>query len=137
MTASETRLAIQDVMTRYAAGVDDRDMDQYRACFADDVQIIGFGGDPVIGADDWVEDVRGKLEAFGATQHMLGPQLVTVDGDSASTRTDVQAMHYLKEKPDSMLTLWATYLTDYRCITGEWKIVRHELVQRGTHITNP
>jgi hypothetical protein len=46
-------------------------------------------------------------------------------------------MHYLKDKPDSILTLWATYLTDYRCIAGEWKIVRHELVRRGTHITNP
>ena len=30
MTALETRLAIQDVMTRYAAGVDDRNMEQYR-----------------------------------------------------------------------------------------------------------
>jgi 3-phenylpropionate/cinnamic acid dioxygenase small subunit len=131
MNALETRLAIQDVMTRYAAGVDDRDMDLYRACFADDVLIVGFGSEPLIGADEWVKDVSSKLEAFGATQHMLGPQLVTVDGDDASTRTDVQAMHYLKEKPDSMLTLWATYLTDYRCVAGEWKIVR-----RGTHVTN-
>lgn len=137
MPALEIRLAIQDVMTRYAAGVDDRDMDQYRACFADDVQIVGFGGDPFVRADEWVQEVRSKLEAFGATQHMLGPQLVTVDGDTAFTRTDVQAIHYLKEKPDSMLTLWATYLTDYQCITGEWKIVRHELVRRGTHLTNP
>jgi ketosteroid isomerase-like protein len=137
MNALETRFAIQDVMTRYAAGVDDRDMDQYRACFADDVEIVGFGEQPIIGADNWVKDVSGKLEAFGATQHMLGPQLVTVNGDSASTRTDVQAMHYLKEKPDSMLTLWATYLTDYSYIAGEWKITRHELLRRGTHITNP
>ncbi|MFT4728519.1 MAG: 3-phenylpropionate/cinnamic acid dioxygenase small subunit [Granulosicoccus sp.] len=136
MNALETRLAIQDVMTRYAAGVDDRDMDLYRACFADDVLIVGFGSEPLIGADEWVKDVSSKLEAFGATQHMLGPQLVTVDGDDASTRTDVQAMHYLKEKPDSMLTLWATYLTDYRCVAGEWKIVRHELLRRGTHVTN-
>ena len=137
MTALETRLAIQDVMTRYAAGVDDRNMEQYRSCFADDVEIVGFGPETLTGADNWVEDVKNKLEAFGETQHMLGPQLVDIDGDKASTRVDVQAMHYLKTKPDSQLTLWATYLTDYRCINGEWKIVRHELVRRGTHITNP
>ena len=137
MTALETRLAIQDVMTRYAAGVDDRNMEQYRSCFADDVEIVGFGPETLTGADNWVEDVKSKLEAFGETQHMLGPQLVDIDGDNASTRVDVQAMHYLKTKPDSQLTLWATYLTDYRCIDGEWKIVRHELVRRGTHITNP
>ena len=137
MTALETRLAIQDVMTRYAAGVDDRNMEQYRSCFADDVEIVGFGPETLTGADNWVEDVKNKLEAFGETQHMLGPQLVDIDGDKASTRVDVQAMHYLKTKPDSQLTLWATYLTDYRCIDGAWKIVRHELVRRGTHITNP
>ena len=137
MTALETRLAIQDVMTRYAAGVDDRNMEQYRSCFADDVEIVGFGPETLAGADNWVEDVKNKLEAFGETQHMLGPQLVDIDGDNASTRVDVQAMHYLKTKPDSQLPLWATYLTDYRCIDGAWKIVRHELVRRGTHITNP
>ena len=137
MTALETRLAIQDVMTRYAAGVDDRNMEQYRDCFADNVEIVGFGPETLTGADNWVEDVKSKWEAFGETQHMLGPQLVDIDGDKASTRVDVQAMHYLKTKPDSQLTLWATYLTDYRCIDGEWKIVRHELVRRGTHITNP
>ena len=137
MTALETRLAIQDVMARYAAGVDDRNMEQYRSCFADDVEIVGFGPETLAGADNWVEDVKNKLEAFGETQHMLGPQLVDIDGDKASTRVDVQAMHYLKTKPDSQLTLWATYLTDYRCIDGAWKIVRHELVRRGTHISNP
>ena len=137
MTALETRLAIQDVMTRYAAGVDDRNMEQYRNCFADDVEIVGFGAETLVGADNWVEDVESKLEAFGETQHMLGPQLVEIDGEHASTRVDVQAMHYLKSKPDSQLTLWATYLTDYRCINGDWKIVRHELVRRGTHVTNP
>ena len=81
------RLAIQDVMTRYAAGVDDRDMAQYRACFADDVEIVGFGGDPVQGADLWVEDVIQKLSVFGATQHMLGPQLVKLAGDQANAQT--------------------------------------------------
>mgnify|MGYP000108700025 FL=1 len=50
MTILEDRLAIQDVMTNYAAGVDDRDMAQYRRCFADDVEIVGFGGGSVVGA---------------------------------------------------------------------------------------
>ena len=128
------RLAVQDVMTRYAAAVDDRDMEAYRQCFADDVEIVGFGKETVIGGDTWAKDVEGKLEAFGPTQHMLGPQLVTIEGDTASTRTDVQAFHYLKDKPGTTLTLWATYFTDYRKVDGEWKISRHELVSRGTRI---
>ena len=37
------RIAIQDVMSNYAAGVDERDLERYRRCFADDVVIVGFG----------------------------------------------------------------------------------------------
>lgn len=134
MSILEDRLAIQDVMTNYAAGVDDRDMAQYRRCFADDVKIVGFGGDEVVGADLWVAEVVEKLAAFGQTQHMLGPQLVQIDGDVASVRTDVQALHYLIDDPETTFTLWATYLTTMRREDNAWKIARHELVRRGTRV---
>ena len=124
------RQAVQDVMLRYAAGVDDRNFDMYRSCFADDAEIVGFGPEPTRGADAWLEFVKGALEQYGATQHMLGPQLATIDGDVAETRNDVQAMHTLKE--GGLFTLWATYLTRMQKQGGEWKIVRHELVSRAT-----
>lgn len=124
------RIALQDVMLRYAAGVDERDMDLYRSCFADDVVVIGMAAEPVHGIDAWMTFVTRALERYGATQHMLGPQLATVRGDEASTRTDVQATHVLKDAPDTIFTLWATYRTEMRRIDGAWKIVRHELVSR-------
>ena len=65
---------------------------------------------------------------------MLGPQLATIDGDTAHCRTDVQALHYLIDKPTTTLTLWATYNTDMKRINGEWKIARHHLESRGTRI---
>ena len=128
------RIALQDVMLSYAAGVDERDFDLYRSCFADDVEVHGFGDETVHGADAWLAYVKNALERFGPTQHMLGPQLASVDGDSAHCRTDVQALHYLKEPEGSILTLWATYKSDMRRIDGRWRIVRHELVSRGTKI---
>ncbi len=128
------RIALQDVMLSYAAGVDERDFDLYRSCFADDVEVHGFGEETVYGADAWLAYVKNALERFGPTQHMLGPQLATVDGDSAHCRTDVQALHYLKEPEGSTLTLWATYKSDMRRIDGRWRIVRHELVSRGTKV---
>ena len=128
------RIAIQDVMSNYAAGVDERDLDRYRRCFADDVVIVGFGDGTTQGADQWVTDVIGKLEAFGATQHMLGPVYAEVTGDHADVRTDVQALHYMANDPDTMLTLWATYVTEMKRIDGAWKISRHELIRRGTRI---
>ena len=75
------RIALQDVMLKYAAGVDNRDFDLYRSCFADDVEVLGFGDETVNGGDAWLAYVKNALERFGPTQHMLGPQLATVDGD--------------------------------------------------------
>jgi ketosteroid isomerase-like protein len=128
------RIALMDVMLRYAKGVDQRDMALYASTFADDVEVVGFGAEIYRGRDAWVAYVKTALEAYGPTQHMLGPQLAEVKGDSAHCRTDVQALHYLIDKPNTTLTLWATYNTDMKRINGEWKIVRHELESRGTRI---
>ena len=128
---STERQAVQDVMLRYAAGVDDRDFDLYRSCFAEDVEVVGFGPETIRGADAWLSFVRTALEQYGATQHMLGPQLASIDGDTAETRNDVQALHELK--PDGgLFTLWATYFTRLQKQNGEWKIIRHELTSRAT-----
>ena len=135
LTAVADRFAIQDVMSNYAAGVDERDLDRYRDCFTDDVVIVGFGAGPTEGADQWVSEGIGKLEAFGATQHMLGPVYAEIKGDHANVRTDVQALHYMAEDPETTLILWATYVTEMKKIEGAWKISRHELVIRGTQHT--
>ena len=132
MSDTDDRRQLQDVMLAYAAAVDDWDMARYRACFADDVEIVGFGEETITGADNWTASVESQLEAFSATQHLMGPQLATVSGDTASARTDVQALHVIKDGDGAMFTLWATYLTNF-VRTGEgWKIARHELVIRGT-----
>ena len=130
----EDRIACQDVMLRYAAGVDERDLDLYESCFAEDCEIVGFGDSTVHGPKAWREYVENALSKYGATQHMLGPQLATINGDQADCRTDVQALHYLLEPEGATLTLWATYNTQMRKIDGEWKIARHELVSRGTRV---
>ena len=128
------RIAMQDLLLRYAAGVDERDFAMYESCFAENVEVLGFGPDPFHGRTAWVAYVKNALERFGPTQHMLGPQLATVDGDRAHCRTDVQALHYLKEPEGQILTLWATYESDMVRTAAGWKIVRHRLVSRGTRV---
>ena len=58
------RLTIQDILTRYAAAIDDRNLQMYRECFAEDAEISGFSGGTIIRADAWTTEVRNKLEAF-------------------------------------------------------------------------
>lgn len=128
------RIELMDVMLKYAKGVDERDLELYRSVFADDVEVVGFGADTFHGADAWSAYVKQALMQYGPTQHMLGPQLATISGDTAHCRTDVQALHYMKDKPTTTLMLWATYVTDMKRIGGSWKIQRHQLVSRGTRV---
>jgi len=60
------RIALQDVMLRYAAGVDERDFDLYASCFIEDVEILDFGEEPIKGRDNWVEYVKGALSNYGS-----------------------------------------------------------------------
>ncbi len=136
MGDANDRRQLQDVMLSYAAAVDDRDMVRYRACFTDDVEIVGFGETTITGADTWTASVASQLEAFSATQHLMSPQLATVSGDTASARTDVQALHVIKDGDGAMFTLWATYLTNFLRTDKGWKIARHELIIRGTQQTS-
>ena len=39
----EDRLAVQDVMLRYASTVDEKDYEGYRALFTKDVVVVGMG----------------------------------------------------------------------------------------------
>ena len=135
MSEADDRRQLQDVMLSYAAAVDDRDMARYRACFAEDAEIVGFGEEAVTGADAWTASVESQLDAFSSTQHLMSPQLASVTGDTASARTDVQALHVLKDGNSAMFMLWATYLTDFVRNDDGWKISRHELVIRGTQHT--
>ena len=135
MSEADDRRQLQDVMLSYAAAVDDRDMARYRACFVEEAEIVGFGEETVTGADAWTTSVEIQLDAFSSTQHLMSPQLASITGDTASARTDVQALHVLKDGNGAMFTLWATYLTDFVRKDDGWKISRHELVIRGTQHT--
>lgn len=126
------RAAIQDVMLKYAAGVDERDLNLYRSCFADNVEIVNFGSQTYQGIDSWADYVWAALEKYQATQHMLGPSLITLDGGKASVRTDVQALHFLKEAESKTFILWATYKTEMQRLQDDWKITHHTLHVTGT-----
>jgi hypothetical protein len=125
------RIELQDLMLNYAAGVDERDRPRYVACFADDVEAVNFGTEIYHSRDTFVDYVWSALEKYSSSQHLLGPQFATIDGDHASTRSDVQALHYLTGG-EGLFTLWGTYHTNMRRIEGRWLISRHELKVCGT-----
>jgi ketosteroid isomerase-like protein len=134
-STADDRHAIQDVIVTYAASVDDRNFDAYRSCFADDVELEGFGPEPVHGLDTWMEFVVDALASYRATQHMLGVPKIEIDGDTASMRTDVQASHFPSDPDGKTFTLWATYETKLGRHAAGWKIQHHRLVSRAVKMS--
>jgi ketosteroid isomerase-like protein len=122
-------------MSRYAAAIDERDLAGFAALFASDVEVVGFTRKPMVGAREWVAFVEKTLDGFSATQHMLGPQLAAIESDTANARTDLQAIHVMKQPAGEIFTLWGTYETRMRRDRDgdPWKIARHALVVRAIH----
>jgi uncharacterized protein (TIGR02246 family) len=121
------RLAICDVMIRYATSVDARDMARYATCFTDDVVVTGFGDRTLTGKAEYVPWVEKALARYSATQHLVGNQEVSVHGDSAHLRTYVQATHVLAVDPGTLVVLWGIYDDRLVRTPDGWQITHHHL----------
>ena len=84
----EDRLAIQDLIARYAVVVDSGDFDALDDLFTPDARIdfTAFGG-PFGAPGEIKRFLSDSLGIFRRTQHMMGLPLITLDGDRASART--------------------------------------------------
>ena len=82
------RLAISDLIARYALVVDGRDYDALDELFTDDARIdfTAFGG-PVGSPAEIKTFLAANLGIFSRTQHMMGLPLITIEGDRATART--------------------------------------------------
>ena len=78
------RLAIGDLLTRYATAVDRRDWDLYRAVFTSDAEIDYTSAGGIAGTvDEVVEFLDSALSGFEMTQHLVSNVDTSVEGDTA------------------------------------------------------
>jgi 3-phenylpropionate/cinnamic acid dioxygenase small subunit len=90
MSETEDRVAIMDVLARYTAALDTQNWDGLDSVFTPDAAIDyttsgGIRGKyPEVKA--WLAEV---LSGFPMTQHLIGMPAITLDGDMATSRTDV------------------------------------------------
>jgi hypothetical protein len=87
------RDAVHDVMFRYADGVDRRDMERVRACFAPDLKVVGWGGG-FADRDAMITYISG-VAIFHTTMHMFGNDYIDVDGDTAHIDCYAMLTHHL------------------------------------------
>ncbi|HKI41324.1 MAG: nuclear transport factor 2 family protein [Mycobacterium sp.] len=92
MTEHADRQDISDLLVRYATGIDRRDWPLFRTVFTDDCE-LDYGEIGVWRGVDAVTEFMTQVHApAGHTLHRLTNQAITVDGDTATARTYVDAL---------------------------------------------
>jgi hypothetical protein len=97
MSELSDRAEISDVLVRYAEGLDRRDLDAVRSCFAPDVRAEYAGVVLEPGVDALVEHVA-IVSTFAGSMHLLGNVVVELDGDTAHSTCRCVA-YVLRETP--------------------------------------
>lgn len=91
--APDDRVAIRELLLRYARGVDGRDLALVASCFAPGA---AYRGTLATGtAADALAALPAATARYRATRHAIGAQHAEVDGDRAHCVTDCTAHHWL------------------------------------------
>ncbi len=117
------RAAIQDVLLRYARGVDRRDLDVVAPCFTPDAAYEGALACGTI--TDALERLRDSIAHYESTLHFIGNQLIEINGDTAKSETYAIAYHRLTDGGEGRLfTVAVRYLDELVHLGGQWRICR-------------
>jgi 3-phenylpropionate/cinnamic acid dioxygenase small subunit len=100
------RLAIQDLIGRYAVLVDSGDFEALDQLFTADavIDFSTFNG-PVGDLTEIKTFLGASLPFFTRTQHMMGLPLIDLDGDTAHARTSCNNP-MISTKPDGTVSVW-------------------------------
>jgi 3-phenylpropionate/cinnamic acid dioxygenase small subunit len=122
-------LAVRNLVARYARAVDERQLGATTDLYTSDC-LFEFPSVSLRVNERHILKERGLrgLEPFDRTQHLTTNVLVDVDGDSATARADLFAMHIHDEKdPATHFDLGGVY--DFRAVRQPegWRISRIKL----------
>ena len=128
MSEREDRQDISDVLLRYATGIDRRDWPLFRTVFTDDCQ-LDYGEVGAWKSVDAVTEFMEQAHAMaGHTMHRLTNQVITVDGDTAQSRTYVDALIMVGEG-NSGVNAAGFYDDELIRTENGWRVARREFVQ--------
>ena len=128
------RALLSDVIHNYAAGVDQRDWVLFRSCFTDDLEAdftAVLPGNVCHGADKWVAAAAKLIEPLTATQHMITNHVHVIEGDTASSRSYLQAQHVQKDSEGGERHYLIGGYYEYNMLRTDegWKIKKYGLNQ--------
>lgn len=121
------RLAIQDVLCRYARGIDRCDEALLRSVWWPGA--TADYGSGTVDAGDWSGQVVTALATMRRTQHFLGNMLIEIDGDRATAETYCRAYHEVDgDGRPAEMEVGGRYLDRLEKRDGEWRIADRRYV---------
>ena len=128
MTERDDRQDISDLLVRYATGIDRRDWPLFRTVFTDDCE-LDYGEIGTWQGVDAVTDFMDTTHAMaGNTLHRLTNQAITLNGDTASARTYVDAVIMFGDN-QSGVNAWGFYDDEIVRSADGWRIARRRFTQ--------
>jgi len=128
----EARLAIVELMRKYAAATDRRDWEAVRECYHTDA----FDDHGVVkgSRDDLVAHFSKALVAFDSTMHLVGePEIAVVDDTTFDVKTPSLAFHWAKkDSPVKHLLMGAIYHDIVENRGGQFAVSRRTVVLHDT-----
>ncbi|BBB39777.1 nuclear transport factor 2 family protein [Mycobacteroides abscessus] len=133
---TDDRLAIQDLVARYATAADDRDVDALVALFSADAELVRppallRPGDSAVvrGSVTIADSIVAALKPLHATYHLIGQHTVSIDSDTAAGKVYCMAHHiYLRGQEYRDNTMAVRYLDNYQRGPTGWVFTRREPV---------
>jgi len=113
------RAAIQDVLLRYARGVDQKDLTLVAACFTPDAIYEGSLARGTV--QDALARLVERLAVWDTTMHVMANQLIELAGDRAHSETYAIAYHRGKS---GQFVVGVRYLDDLVRREERWLICR-------------
>lgn len=125
------RMAVSDVLHRYATAIDTRDFKLLEQVFDEKVEtdFTSFGGKAAIfSRDEWIDNVRRTVGGLDVTQHLTGNHVHRIEGDRAHLTAYLQALHrYSASHADPDYIIGGYYDIDLARRPEGWRITHYKL----------
>ena len=125
------RALISDLLFSFARALDTRDFETYVSNFSEDgtLELPGQnGGAGVILRRNQLMDTLQGLKKFSATHHISTNHQITIEEDTASSRSYLQAVH-VGDSPFDHWDAGGWYDCEYRRTQEGWKFTRVKLTE--------
>lgn len=120
-------IAVTDLVQRYGQATDAHDFVKLRTCYGDTIEVdheptIGMGR-MTVSADKWCQLADKFHSQLDGDEHVMIPQSILIDGDTASCHVLMHASHFYRAANGSPnQTLMGGYDLKFLRIEAGWKI---------------